>query len=214
MSKEKIIITGLILLFLWGMPACGSAGVVMETGEGAGAQSVRPTGNGEDLFESTETQSPYIGETSKDLIYVYVCGQVKAPGVYVLDEGSRLFEAVDMAGGILAEGDLTWINLAAVLTDGQKIYIPSAAEAETLQTGEELSETPENSDGSLEQRVNINRASKEILMTLPGIGEAKAEAILAYRQAEGRFESPEELMNVPGIKAGIYAKLKDRIAID
>ncbi|WP_178623546.1 helix-hairpin-helix domain-containing protein [Frisingicoccus sp.] len=194
MSKEKIIIAGLIFLLLWGTSACESAGVVMETGEVAGDESVRLTENGEDL------------------IYVYVCGQVKSPGVYVLDEGSRLFEAVDMAGGMLSGGDLSRINLAAVLTDGQKIYIPS--EAETLQTGEELLEIPENGDGSLEQRVNINRASKETLMTLPGIGEAKAEAILTYRQAEGRFESPEELMNVPGIKAGIYAKIKDRIAID
>ena len=194
MSKEKIIIAGLIFLLLWGTSACESAGVVMETGEVAGDESVRLTENGEDL------------------IYVYVCGQVKSPGVYVLDEGSCLFEAVDMAGGMLSGGDLSRINLAAVLTDGQKIYIPS--EAETLQTGEELLEIPENGDGSLEQRVNINRASKETLMTLPGIGEAKAEAILTYRQAEGRFESPEELMNVPGIKAGIYAKIKDRIAID
>ena len=194
MSKEKIIIAGLIFLLLWGTSACESAGVVMETGEVAGDESVRLTENGEDL------------------IYVYVCGQVKSPGVYVLDEGSRLFEAVDMAGGMLSGGDLSRINLAAVLTDGQKIYIPS--EAETLQTGEELLEIPENGDGSLEQRVNINRASKETFMTLPGIGEAKAEAILTYRQAEGRFESPEELMNVPGIKAGIYAKIKDRIAID
>ena len=194
MSKEKIIIAGLIFLLLWGTSACESAGVVMETGEVAGDESVRLTENGEDL------------------IYVYVCGQVKSPGVYVLAEGSRLFEAVDMAGGMLSGGDLSRINLAAVLTDGQKIYIPS--EAETLQTGEELLEIPENGDGSLEQRVNINRASKETLMTLPGIGEAKAEAILTYRQAEGRFESPEELMNVPGIKAGIYAKIKDRIAID
>ena len=172
MSKEKIIIAGLIFLLLWGTSACESAGVVMETGEVAGDESVRLTENGEDL------------------IYVYVCGQVKSPGVYVLDEGSRLFEAVDMAGGMLSGGDLSRINLAAVLTDGQKIYIPS--EAETLQTGEELLEIPENGDGSLEQRVNINRASKETLMTLPGIGEAKAEAILTYRQAEGRFESPEE----------------------
>ena len=194
MSKEKIIIAGLILLLLWGTSACESAGVVMETGEVAGDESVRLTENGEDL------------------IYVYVCGQVKSPGVYVLDEGSRLFEAVDMAGGMLSGGDLSRINLAAVLTDGQNIYIPS--EAETLQTGEELLEIPENGDGSLEQRVIISRASKEALMTLPGIGEAKAEAILTYRQAEGRFESPEELMNVPGIKAGIYAKIKDRIAID
>ena len=131
MSKEKIIIAGLIFLLLWGTSACESAGVVMETGEVAGDESVRLTENGEDL------------------IYVYVCGQVKSPGVYVLDEGSRLFEAVDMAGGMLSGGDLSRINLAAVLTDGQKIYIPS--EAETLQTGEELLEIPENGDGSLEQ---------------------------------------------------------------
>ena len=76
-------------------------------------------------------------------------------------------------------------------------------------------EKPENEPSGLSDgRVNINRAPKEVLMTLPGIGEAKADAILAYRQAEGDFESAESLMQVPGIKEGVFAKIKDRISID
>ena len=128
---------------------------------------------------------------------------------------SRLFQAVDMAGGILPEGDLTRINLALSLEDGQKIYIPSKDEAEALSQTEMETEKPENGPRSLSDgRVNINRASKEALMTLPGIGEAKADAILAYRQTEGDFESVESLMQVPGIKEGVFAKIKDRISID
>ena len=186
----------------------------METGERAESGIAADDGQQTGEDRNSITESPEIKETLKDLIYVYVCGQVRTPGVYSLDEGSRLFEAVDLAGGILPEGDLTRINLAAVLADGQKIYIPSAAEAETMQDAEEFSEESEKSGDVSGQRVNINRASKETLMTLPGIGEAKAEAILAYRQAEGDFESPEALMNVPGIKEGVFAKIKDRIAID
>ena len=128
---------------------------------------------------------------------------------------SRLFQAVDMAGGILPEGDLTRINLALSLEDGQKIYIPSKDEAEALSQTEMETEKLENGSRSLSDgRVNINRASKEALMTLPGIGEAKADAILAYRQTEGDFESVESLMQVPGIKEGVFAKIKDRISID
>ena len=214
MSKCQRIMTGFFCLFMGLMTACGSEEILMETGEraesGIAAEGGQQTGE-----DSTPiTESPEMKETLKDLIYVYVCGQVRTPGVYSLDAGSRLFEAVDLAGGILPEGDLTRINLAAVLADGQKIYIPSAAEAETMQDAEGFSEEPEKAGDVSDQRVNINRASKETLMTLPGIGEAKAEAILAYRQAEGDFESPEALMNVPGIKEGVFAKIKDRIAID
>ena len=94
------------------------------------------------------------------------------------------------------------------------LFQKAVKEAETMQDAEGFSEEPEKAGDVSDQRVNINRASKETLMTLPGIGEAKAEAILAYRQAEGDFESPEALMNVPGIKEGVFAKIKDRIAID
>lgn len=218
MSKRKIIITGFFCLFLAVLTACGPEGILMETGEGGEGTTAADEWTSEagsvSITEGNETGDSKLEETLRDLIYVYVCGQVRTPGVYVLDEGSRLFEAVDMAGGILPEGDSNRINLAAVLTDGQKIYIPSAAEAETMQYEEALLEEPEDDGNVGEGRVNINRASKETLMTLPGIGEAKADAILAYRQAEGDFESPEALMNVPGIKEGVFARIKDRIVID
>ena len=130
-------------------------------------------------------------------------------------EASRLFQAVDMAGGILPEGDLTRINLAAPLEDGQKVYIPSREETETMPETEKTPDKSENTAyGISNGRVNINQASKEALMTLPGIGEAKADAILAYRQAEGAFENTEDLMQVPGIKEGVFSKIKDRISID
>lgn len=212
LSKQSLMI-GFLCLFLGWTTACGSEEIVLETGESA-------------VSLEDESENPEMKETLEDLIYVYVCGQVRTPGVYILDEGSRLFEAVDMAGGTLPEGDLTGINLASPLADGQKVYIPSAAEAETMQEADLAQEAdgmqgvqdgPPGADGGSNAagpRVNINSASREALMTLPGIGEAKADAILAYRQAEGGFESTEELMNVPGIKEGVFEKIKDRIAIN
>ena len=186
---------------------------VLETGErSTGVETEIPAGAAE-MTEAAEMQT--VEEKSEELIYVYVCGQVRTPGVYSMAKGSRLFQAVDMAGGVLSEGDLTRINLAVSLEDGQKIYIPSKDEAEALSQTEIETEKPENEPSGLSDgRVNINRAPKEVLMTLPGIGEAKADAILAYRQTEGDFESAESLMQVPGIKEGVFAKIKDRISID
>ena len=130
------------------------------------------------------------------------------PGVYPLEEDSRVFQAVEMAGGILPEGDPSSVNLAETIHDGQKIYIPSFEEAETWKETEVLQTNVSD------ERININLASKDMLMTLPGIGESKAEAIIAYRQEMGPFDSTEALMNVPGIKEGVYSKIKDRISIN
>lgn len=147
-------------------------------------------------------------DDTETLIYVYVCGQVADPGVYPLEEDSRVFQAVEMAGGILPEGDPSSVNLAETIHDGQKIYIPSFEEAETWKETEVLQTNVSD------ERININLASKDMLMTLPGIGESKAEAIIAYRQEMGPFDSTEALMNVPGIKEGVYSKIKDRISIN
>ncbi|WP_418747079.1 helix-hairpin-helix domain-containing protein [Frisingicoccus sp.] len=211
MSKWRILMSGFLCLLFMAANGCGASEMILETGEGSmRSETESPAGSAE-VTEAAEVQT--VEEKSEELIYVYVCGQVKTPGVYSMVKGSRLFQAVEMAGGILAEGDLTRINLAVPLEDGQKIYIPSKDEAEALSQIE--TEKPENETGSLSDgRVNINRASKEVLMTLPGIGEAKADAILAYRQEEGDFESTESLMQVPGIKEGVFAKIKDRISID
>lgn len=170
---------------------CGSEEILLETGETLQAA------------EASKPESETEEEKSEDLIYVYVCGQVTAPGVYRLKAGDRWFQALDLAGGALPEADLSGINLASVLADGDKVYIPAEGENRTEDNGE-----------AVDSRVNINRAEKEQLMTLPGIGEAKAEAIIAYRNQEGPFESLEGLMNVPGIKAGVYDQIKDSIRID
>ncbi len=141
----------------------------------------------------------------KSVVYVYVCGQVAAPGVYELPLGSRVYEAIGKAGGMLDTAAAEQLNQAAVVEDGQRLYVPTVEEAKAGGV---------NLDGSSSDgRVNINTAGKEELMTLSGIGESKAEAILAYREANGGFREPEELMQVDGIKEGTYNKIKDSIKV-
>lgn len=200
MSRAKKIFIGFICLVLCSVTACGHKRILLETGENPAAEDFRD--------ETAETENRLLEDDSGSLIYVYVCGQVQKPGVYSMKKGDRMFQAVELAGGILQTGDAAGVNLAEPLYDGQKIYIPSFDEAETGRREETAEE--DASDGL----VNINRASKEVLMTLPGIGETKADAIVTYRQENGIFDSLEALMNVPGIKEGVYSKIKDRITID
>ena len=148
------------------------------------------------------------GRTDEGQIWVYVCGQVASPGVYELPEESRIYEAVESAGGILEQGAAESVNLAEKASDGQRIYIPSKEEAAAMPA-----ETPDegSSGGMNDERVNLNTADKDELMTLTGIGETRAEAILTYREENGSFHSPEDIMNVQGIKEGIYEKIKEQI---
>lgn len=153
--------------------------------------------------EQSEREKQKDSESNTDQ-YVHVCGQVKHPGVYKLPQNSRIFEAVEAAGGTTKNADESALNLAEVLEDGQQVYIPSKKEQKQkesdTQTGDE--------------KVDINHATKEELMTLNGIGEARAEAILQYRQEHGAFQSIEELMNISGIKEGMFQKIKDDIRIE
>lgn len=169
-----------------------------------------------DAISSDEnlSQSDNIHDESKEStdIYVYVCGEVKKPGVYVLNEGSRVFEAVDMAGGSTKKAMLDGINQAQVLTDGQMLDIPSVDdEPISAQTSENENVLPDSESLDL---VNINTASSSQLMTLSGIGESRAADIIAYRQEHGNFKSIEELKNVTGIKDGVFNKIKDYISVN
>ena len=128
------------------------------------------------------------------------------PGVYELQENSRLYEAITAAGGLTEAAADTYLNQAEILTDGQQIYVPSGEE---VQAPADLLQRPEAGDG----KGNINTASREELMTLTGIGEAKAEAIIRYREDKGSFKSAEELKEVEGIKDGVYNKVKDQIKV-
>ena len=164
----------------------------------------------------TEDSGNRVGESVESLA-VHVCGRVAVPGVYELETGSRICDAVEAAGGMLQDAADEWINQAAFLEDGQKIYIPSREEVQEQSANGlwQNDNSVNNSAGASESegRVNINKAGKEELMTLTGIGERKAEAILEYRESHGGFGSVEELMQVEGIKQGTYEKIKDQIGI-
>ncbi len=147
-------------------------------------------------------------------IYVQVSGAVNQPGVYKLPEGSRIFEAVELAGGTTQEADLASVNQAQILSDGQMIYVYAVGEEPrsglepegTGQTGQDQ----EAGDG----KVNLNTASLEELMTLPGIGQSKAEDIISWREENGGFDSVEDIMQIQGIKEGIFSRIEDRIKVN
>lgn len=144
---------------------------------------------------------------------VHVCGAVLEPGVYILPEGSRIYEAVAMAGGLSKEADGTFLNQAELLTDGEQIYVPTIQEVSegTVVLERSASRTAE-ADGQ-EMKINLNTATKEQLCTLPGIGESKANSILAYRETNGAYECIEDIMKVEGIKDGLFQKIKDQITV-
>lgn len=182
--------------------------------EDSGKEAAEDMDDGE---KSTEDQE----DDSSEYIQVYVCGQVKSPGVYELEAGDRIAQAICAAGGMTAEAAETWLNQAAVLEDGQMIYVPSKEEAQ--KSAEESGgfsasmEAPGGSgtqDNSAESKVNLNTAEKALLMTLSGIGESRAEAIIAYREENGGFQSIEEIKEIEGIKEGIFNRIKDQITVE
>lgn len=150
------------------------------------------------------------------MCYVHVTGAVAHPGVYQLPAGSRVYQAIEMAGGLTEQASEREINLAEGITDGQKLYIYTREESEALVSsgGGGLVGDIGAENGGTDARVNINTADKEELMTLAGIGESKAEAIIAYREENGGFSSPEDIKNISGIKDGVYSKIKDSICVN
>ncbi|MCR5357679.1 MAG: helix-hairpin-helix domain-containing protein [Lachnospiraceae bacterium] len=145
-------------------------------------------------------------------VTVYVCGAVTHPGVYELEDGSRVVDAIYASGGMSTEADRDYINQAMLLKDGDKVYIPTCEE--TAQAGDSGINSG-NLSGMQDEpdKVNINTADAKELMTLPGIGEAKAALIIEYRENNGGFDSIEDIMKISGIKEGMFNKIKDRIRI-
>lgn len=180
----------MLCCMLTGLTACGRENFqTYQTGH-ADTQAV----NEEDTtMDQTDSQA--------EVIYVDVCGAVVTPGVYILPPDARVCDAVKAAGGFREDAAAYTVNQAGLLSDGEQLYIRSVSEQDTMQ------QTQQIEDGL----VNINTATKEQLMQLPGIGETKAADIIAYRDAHGDFAKPEDLMQVPGIKEGLYEKLKERI---
>lgn len=153
-------------------------------------------------------------ENILSVVIVHIDGAVQAPGVYELSEDSRINDAVAKAGGLTEQADTSAVNLAAKLTDGQKVHIPTFEEVELSVSAAALTSEDGSSGSSFnESLVNINTATAEELDTLPGVGPATAATIIQDREDCGPFTSIEDLMRVSGIGEKKYAKLKDYICV-
>lgn len=159
--------------------------------------------------KTVDPESEGLAAGEPKICYVHVCGQVLHPGVYRLEEGQRIYEAIELAGGFTAEASRTWLNLAEKVTDGMKLEVPDADQAQQWQQVSAAEENPPAGSG----RVNINTATREELMTLKGIGEARAEDIIRFREKQGYFQTVEDIMKVPGIKDAAFEKIKDEITV-
>ena len=137
---------------------------------------------------------------------------MSAPGVYCLKQGSRVFEAVQEAGGFLENADTTGINQASVLSDGEKLQIYTIEEVQQMEVQPEMfSGSSENTESG--GKININTADLTELQEIPGVGEKKAQSIMEYREACGGFQNIEQLQEVPGIKGKTFDKVKDYITV-
>lgn len=187
-------------------------------------RKAEPNAGSTDRTELSDASS----EEAKTLV-VHICGAVSAPGVYELPAGSRIIDAVEAGGGFLPEADEACCNLAEEIVDGCQIYIMTKSESCADGQAEKkagIQTSPDsdmqttdinvrsNSTTALENGlVNLNTADVAALMTLPGIGESRAKAIISYREQHGAFAKIEDIMKISGIKQAAFSKIKDKITV-
>ncbi len=162
-----------------------------------------------------DADEPSAKSSSAAEVYVDVDGAVVKPGVYRLKDGARVSQAIDAAGGLTAEANVTGLNRASKITDGQKIYVPTVGEQQTAAAvgGAESGASTTPGTGSSSGLVNINTASAAELQTLSGIGPSMAQSIIDERTQNGAFASVDDLMRVSGIGEKKLAKIKDCICV-
>lgn len=158
---------------------------------------------------------------NENTIIIHITGSVKKPGIVKLKEGSRIEDAIEEAGGLTENADITKVNLAYIVEDGTKIKIPSSSDEEIgdeeiidNRSGENII-VEENtiSSNKNNQIVNINKATEKEFQSLPGIGPSLASKIVEYRSQKGKFESIEDIKNVTGIGSSKYENIKDLITV-
>lgn len=191
---KKFLIVACCSLFLF--TGCGNTSYFQST------EMVDPEGE-------AESKEQVIEDVMPESIYVQVAGAVTSPDVYELPVGSRVYAALDAAGGLLDSADDSELNLASPLEDGQKIYVYTVEEMEARAEELKLIEEAAVDDGL----ININTASALQLQALPGIGESKANQIVSYREANGEFSSLEDIKKVSGIGDGIFNQINSLIKL-
>lgn len=185
-------------------------GASVQEAESSAPEEERMDPGGDSQAEHAEPEEDSGEDTGQPEICAYICGAVRSPGVYELEADSRVFQLVELAGGMSEDADEKSVNLAEILTDGQMVWIPTKEES---LSGEGISQAGSPAGGTGTELININTASASELMELNGIGETKAEAIIAYREEHGAFGSTEEIMQVSGIGQGTFDKIKDEITV-
>lgn len=208
-NKIKIIIGELIVYTVSVLFLAGCAGQKQKTFyslQEAAESTDFSTAKEHTGSNGTAEEDTVAAGTFQETVFVHICGEVVNPGVYEVECGSRICDVLVLAGGFTDNAATDLVNMAAPAEDGMQVVIPSVAQMEA--NARPLAESSDS------HPVNINTADKERLMTLPGIGESRAEAILTYRQEKGRFSKTEDIMQVDGIKEGLYNKIKDKICVN
>lgn len=188
-----------------------SGGVSFERNDGSGTSVEREA---EDTLSDDAAGSSKKSSSAAE-VYVDVDGAVVSPGVYRLKEGARVSQAIDAAGGLSAEADVTGLNRASKVADGQKIYVPKVGEQQAVTAGCGADGGAVVTSGANDAAglVNINTASAAELQTLSGIGPSMAQSIIDERTKNGPFASVDDLMRVSGIGEKKLAKIKDCICV-
>ncbi len=198
--KRKINICFIFLMFsicLVTFSSCGKTSYLDKSQDSNSTTETSDKKNSSKDGSSKNTTSKTSGKC-----FVQVSGAVNSPGVYELSGEPRIFHAILMAGGLREDADVSSLNQAEKISDGQKIVIKTRDEA-----------AMEAAISADDGKVNINTADAKTLMTLPGIGESKANSIIKYRESKGSFNSIEDIKNISGIKDGVYNKIADSIKV-
>lgn len=214
MKKDTRIIIGICIVLVI---AAGFLFVRQQRHAGSFTDEFVSAGGQEALLESgTNTAQESAGQKDEETAVecaVYISGAVKHPGLYRYHGTARVSDAIEAAGGFKKNADREAVNLARILADGEQICVLTKKQTagNKKDSGKESS-TPDTKEQSA-NLININKASAEELMSLPGIGQAKASLIIDYRTEQGNFSKKEDLMNISGIKEGVYNKIKDLISL-
>ena len=176
-----------------------------------------------DIYQNEEEITENIAQEDiarEENITVHIIGEVKYPGVVVLKEGARVVDAIEAAGGETDDADLNSLNLAYMLNDGEKIYVPNKQETKDENKnyieeggGTNISQAGTDQNNSKNEKININTAGEDELMKITGIGESTAKKIIEYRNQNGRFKTIEDIKKIPGIGDSKYNNMKEEIRV-
>lgn len=205
---KKFLFTVTVMLIL---PSCSDRGEIIDINEKYTEEASSTDDDGSEAASGTAVSSfTEEGSQEAEPVTVHVCGAVKNSGVYSLEAGSRIADAIKKAGGFSDEADETYLNLALRVSDGSKIYVPTIDESASMP---ELNSSGEGAADSNSRLVNINTADENTLKTIAGIGDSRARDIINYREMHGEFKTVEDIMKVKGIKKKLFDRIKDLITV-